>query len=116
MKAAMSERLGIAGIANRPNLRKYVGVCMTCNHWQIDVRSGAISDLGGWLEAMKAIGEAHAAHIGAGPTPHAESLCAGAGGRVKFGEQWVEPPTMKSGKPADGTLALQPLPRWWSAR
>lgn len=99
----------------RPDLRRYVGVCMTCRHWQVDVRAGAISDLGGWLEAMKAIGEAHAAHIGSTPTPDVEQ-CPGAGGRVKFGDQWAEPPRMESGKLADGTLALEPLPRWWVAR
>jgi hypothetical protein len=92
----------------RPDLRKHVGVCMTCEHWQVDVRPGAISDLGGWLEAMRAIGEAHHEHI--------RDECANAGGRVKFAGQWAEPPLMESGKPADGTLALHPLPRWWVAK
>lgn len=108
-------RLSVQGTQHRPDLRRRVGVCMTCNHWQVDIRSGAISDLGGWLEAMKAIGEAHAAHVGASATPDAE-LCPGAGGRVKFDGQWVEPPKMQSGNEADGTLALVLLPRWWVAR
>ena len=108
-------RLGKQGTRKRPDLRRYVGVCLTCNHWQIDVRSGAISDLGGWLEAMKAIGEAHAAHIGASATPDPDT-CPGARGRVKYDGQWVEPPKMSSGNAADGTLALQPLPRWWVTR
>jgi hypothetical protein len=91
----------------RPDLRRYVGVCMTCDHWQVDVRPGAISDLGGWLPAMKAIGEAHSEHVW--------HECPNGGGRVKFAGQWAEPPRMASGKPADGTLALHPLPRWWVA-
>lgn len=91
--------------ATRPNLRKYVAVCMTCNHWQADVRPGAISDLGGWLPAITAIGEAHAEHI--------QSECPNAGGRVNFNGQWAEPPKMASGNPATGTMALHPLPRWW---
>lgn len=111
----MSTRLGIQGTRKRPDLRRYVGVCLTCRHWQIDVRAGAISDLGGWMEAMRAIGEAHAAHIGSTTQPDAE-VCPGAGGRVKYEGQWVEPPKMKSGKDADGTLALEPLPRWWVTR
>ena len=101
-------RLGVAATNQRPDLRRYVGVCMTCHHWQVDVRAGAISDLGGWLQAMKAIGQAHADHI------HGE--CPNAGGRVQFDGQWVEAPVMESGKAADGTLALQPLPRWWVSR
>ncbi len=108
-------RLGIQSVSKRPDLRRYVGVCMSCEHWQIDIRPGAISDLGGWLDAMKAIGEAHAAHIGAYPEPDPD-LCPGAGGRVKYEGQWVEPPLMQSGKPAEGTLALTPTPRWWVAR
>jgi len=91
----------------RPDLRRYVGVCMTCEHWQVDVRPGAISDLGGWREAMRTIGEAHVDHINA--------ECVNAGGRVKFAGQWAEPPTMGDGKPASGTIALHPLPRWWAA-
>lgn len=108
-------RLGIQGTRQRPDLRRYVGVCLTCNAWQVDVRPGAISDLGGWQEAMRAIGEAHAAHIGSTRNPDPDQ-CVGAGGRVKYDGQWVDPPLMKSGKPADGTLALEPLPRWWVAR
>ena len=99
-------RLGVQPTRQRPDLRRYVAVCMTCRHWQVDVRPGAISDLGGWTEAMRAIGEAHVEHL---------EDCPGAGGRVKFGDRWVEPPTMKSGKVADGTLELRPLPRWWVA-
>lgn len=96
----------------RPDLRHWFGICLTCHHWQIDVRPGAISDLGGWRDTMKAIGEAHAAHVwGTG-----EQQCPGAGGRIKFGDTWVEAPRMESGKPADGTLALQPFPRWWVAK
>jgi hypothetical protein len=108
-------RLGLAPVNRRPDLRRYVGVCMTCRHWQVDVRSAAISDLGGWLDAMRAIGEAHAAHVGATATPDADR-CPGAGGRVKYEGQWVEPPKMKGGNAADGTLALEPLPRWWVTR
>lgn len=99
-------RLGMAPTSRLPDLRRYVAVCMTCNHWQIDVRPGAISDLGGWLESMKAIGEEHVAHL---------EDCPGAGGRVNFAGQWVDPPRMKSGKEATGTMALHPLPRWWVA-
>ena len=89
---------------------------MSCHNWQIDVRPGAISDLGGWLEAMQAIGLAHAAHIGVDSPELDEETCPGAGGRVKFNGQWVEPPRMSDGKPATGMLALEPFPRWWSPR
>lgn len=93
----------------RPDLRSHVGVCLACHHWQIDIRIGAISDLGGWVGVMTAIGEAH--------REHTSRECVNQGGRIKFDGQWVEPPTMPvSGKPADGTLALEPLPRWWAAR
>jgi len=97
-------RLGIQPARHRPDLRRYVAVCMTCHHWQVDVRAGAISDLGGWVEAMRAIGGEHAAHM---------EDCPGAGGRVKFGDRWVDAPLMKNGDAADGTVMLQPLPRWW---
>lgn len=90
----------------RPDLRRYVGVCLSCQHWQIDVRPGAISDLGGWREAMQAIAWDHSRHL---------LECPGAGGRIKFDGRWVEPPKMQDGKPATGTLALEPLPRWWVA-
>lgn len=93
---------------SRPDIRKHVGVCMTCDHWQVDVRPGAVSDLGGWLAAMKTIGEAHADHI--------REECVNAGGRVKFQGQWAEPPKMSDGETATGTIALHPLPRWWVAR
>lgn len=99
-------RLGLKPTGSRPDLRRYVAVCMTCSHWQIDVRPGAISDLGGWVEAMRAIGEEHVVHL---------EDCPGAGGRVKFGDRWVDAPLMKSGRVADGTLALTPVPRWWVA-
>lgn len=110
----MSARLRLTP-AQRPDLRRYVGVCMTCRHWQIDIRPGAISDLGGWQEAMRAIGEAHAAHIGATATPDAET-CPGAGGRVMYEGRWVDPPKMSGGKDAEGSLELRPLPRWWEVR
>lgn len=91
----------------RPDLRQHVALCMSCEHWQVDVRPSSIRDLGGWVGSMKAIALAHHEHL---------SECPGAGGRVKFNGQWVEPPRMQSGKPADGTLAMMPLPRWWVAR
>ena len=102
----------MSAATKRPDLRRHVGVCLTCNHWQVDVRPGAISDLGGWLEAVRAIGEAHSAHVGMSTQPDDE-VCPGAGGRVKVLGQWTEPPKMESGDPATGTLALHPLPRWW---
>jgi hypothetical protein len=101
-------------VSSRPNLRLYQGVCLSCQNWQIDVRPGAISDLGGWREAMQAIAAAHAAHLGVDNPELDGENCPGAGGRVKFNGQWVEPPRMSDGKPASGTLALEPFPRWWS--
>jgi hypothetical protein len=35
---------------------------------------------------------------------------------VKYEGQWVDPPKMQGGNDADGTLALEPLPRWWVTR
>lgn len=91
-----------------PDVRLYVGVCMTCRHWQIDVRPGAVSDLGGARDALMAIGYAHADHL---------KDCPGAGGRVQFEGQWVDPPLMQDGKTeATGTIEFNPLPRWWVAR
>lgn len=89
------------------DIRRYVGVCMSCHHWQIDVRPGAVSDLGGSRPALMAMAEAQAEHL---------KDCPGAGGRVKFGDRWVEPVRMSSGNPADGMLQMEPLPRWWVSR
>ncbi len=94
-----------ANRAKAPDIRRYVGVCMACHHWQIDVRPGAVSDLGGSRAALWAIGEAHVDHM---------AECPGAGGRIKFGDQWVEPPRMSDGATASGTIQMEPLPRWWS--
>ena len=92
-------------MSTRPDLRRYQGVCLSCEHWQVDIRPGAVSDLGGWLPAMQEIARAHAAHLA--------DECPNPGGRIRFEGSWVEPPKMNSGKPAEGTLALEPLPRWW---
>lgn len=89
------------------DLRRYVGICMTCEHWQIDVRPGAISDLGGWREVLQTCAREQAAHL---------TDCPGAGGRVKFEGRWVEPIKMANGNPATGSLAFHPLPRWWVAK
>ena len=98
-------RMQIAGTSERPDLRRYQAVCMSCEHWQVDVRAGAISDLGGWMPAMKAVARAHSEHV--------FNECPNAGGRIKFEGKWVERPTMKSGNEPTGVLALQPFPRWW---
>lgn len=90
-----------------PDVRRYVAVCMGCHHWQIDVRPGAVSDFGGAQAALMVIAEENARHL---------AECPGTGGRVKFGDQWVEPPRMSDGKPASGTLQMEPLPRWWVTR
>lgn len=100
-------RLGMKPTPRRPDVRRYVAVCMTCRHWQIDVRPGAVSDLGGGQPALMAMAEAHNEHL---------QECPGAGGRVNFQGQWVEPPLMESGKPGTGTLELSPFPLWWVAR
>lgn len=101
------KRLNIQPTRNTPDVRRYVATCMSCEHWQIDVRPGAVSDLGGSQAALMAIAEAHVEHL---------KECPGAGGRVKFNGQWAEPPLMASGKPSDGTLALNLLPVWWVIR
>lgn len=87
-----------------PDVRRCVASCMACHHWQIDVRPGAVSGLGGAQPALIAMGQAHADHL---------NECPGEGGRVRFQGRWVDPPRMSSGKTADGTLQLEPLPRWW---
>ena len=66
-----------------PDLRRYVAVCTTCRHWQLDIRPGAISDLGGARDALWAIGLAHSEHI--------RDDCPGAGGRVNLDGRWVLP-------------------------
>lgn len=93
----------------RPDLRRCVVVCLACWHWQADVRAGALSDVGGWLETMKALAWAHAEHIHAGE-------CVGAGGRVKYQGQWVEPPPFEDGTRPTGVLGFVPLPAWWVAK
>ncbi|CAI9417214.1 hypothetical protein [Nocardioides sp. T2.26MG-1] len=100
-------RLKIKDAPRTPDIRRYVGVCMTCRHWQIDVRPGAVSDLGGAQPALMAMAQAHVEHL---------DDCPGAGGRVNFDGQWVDPPLMKSGRASDGTLEFNPLPRWWVTR
>lgn len=97
-------RLGIASTPQRPDLRRHVCVCTACNHWQIDVRAGAISDLGGWLPALEAMALEHSLHL---------NECVNAEGRINVMGKWVEPPLMSDGKPANGTLVFYPVPRWW---
>ena len=36
--------------------------------------------------------------------------------RQEYLNQWVDPPVMESGKPSDGTMEFNPLPRWWVTR
>lgn len=90
-----------------PDIRRYVGVCMACHHWQCDVRPGAVSDLGGSQAALMALAEAHNEH---------RADCPNDAGRIRFGGQWVERPDMASGKQADAVLQMEPLPRWWVTR
>ena len=90
-----------------PDIRRYVGVCMGCHHWQIDVRPAAVSDLGGSRATLMLVAEENAEHL---------KECPGAGGRVRFGDQWVERMRMTNGDPADGMLQMEPLPRWWVTR
>lgn len=100
-------RLGIQQTRRAPDMRRYVASCMACHHWQIDARPAAVSDFGGSRPALMAMAEAHVEHL---------EECPGAGGRIRFEGQWVEPPLMQSGKPSDGTMQLQPFPRWWVTR
>lgn len=101
------DRLKLHPKPGAPDVRRYVGVCMTCRHWQIDVRPGAVSDFGGAQPSLMAMAEAHAEHL---------KDCPGAGGRVNYAGRWVEPPLMNSGRPTDGTMEFSPLPRWWVTR
>ena len=103
----MTRRLRIPERQGSPDVRRYVGVCMTCRHWQVDVRPGAVSDLGGARPALMAMAQAHADHL---------PDCPGAGGRVQYEGQWVEPPLMQDGRESSGSLELSPLPRWWVTR
>lgn len=89
-----------------PRLRLYVGVCSGCLHWQVDVRPQAIREFGSNDAAARALVEAHAEHV-RGDCPGGDT------GRIKVNDQWVERPVMESGKPADGILVMEPLPRWW---
>lgn len=90
-----------------PDIRRYVGSCMACHHWQVDVRPGAVSDLGGAQAAFTALAEAHNEHL---------VDCPNAGGRVRFNGQWAEPPRMSDGSTATGTMQMEPLPLWWVTR
>lgn len=90
-----------------PDVRRYVGVCMTCRHWQIDVRPGAVSDFGGVQPALMVIAQEHADHL---------AECPGSGGRVQYNGQWVDPPLMQDGRESSGSLEFNPLPRWWVDR
>lgn len=100
-------RLRVQPLSSAPDVRRYVGSCMTCHHWQIDVRPGAVSDLGGAQPALMAMAEAHFEHL---------KDCPGAGGRVQIDGRWVDPPLMSEGKPSDGTMQMDLLPRWWVTR
>ena len=103
-----SKRLHLRERPGTPDVRRYVGVCMTCRHWQIDVRPAAVSDLGGARLALEAMASAQAEHLA--------TECPGAGGRVSFNGQWVDPPLMKDGQQSTGSLEFNPLPRWWVTR
>lgn len=100
------KRLRVDPTRRTPDIRRYVGVCMTCRHWQIDVRPGGVSDLGGARPTHMAMVEEHRAHL---------TDCPGAGGRVIFEGQWVEAPLM-DGRPVAGAMELNLLPRWWVTR
>ena len=98
-------RLRVADSPLRPDLRRHVLICLGCNHWQIDIRAGAISDLGGWQSALMVLAAEH--------YQHQLNDCVNPAGRVLFEGKWVDPPKMSDGKPANGTLAFSPVPRWW---
>lgn len=89
------------------DVRQFVASCMACHHWQIDVRPGAVSDLGGSWAALILMAEAHAAHL---------PDCPAGKGRVRFETQWVDMPKMPDGATADGLMQMDLLPRWWVTR
>lgn len=90
-----------------PDARRYIAVCMACQHWQCDIRPGAVSDLGGSHPALMAVAQAHVGHL---------ADCVGADGRIKVGDQWVERPSLSDGKTADGVMEMHPFPPWWVVR
>ena len=88
---------------------RFVGVCMGCEHWQVDVTARARSEHGGQDAAMWAVAEAHNEHV--------QTECPrGTEGRVLFNGQWVEPIKMGDGTTATASMAMHPLPRWWVSR
>lgn len=91
-----------------PDIRKVVASCSRCHHWQIDVRPGAVSDLGGAQEAFMAIAYAHLDHLPECP--------AGDEGRIRVNGVWVDPPKMSDGAPATAALEMQHVPPWWVVR
>lgn len=88
-----------------PDLRTFVLICTGCDDWTLDVPPRAVSDFGGQNPAAWAVGEAHAEHV--------QTCPGGTVGRVKVQGQWAERPLMTGGKPADGVMVSEPLPRWW---
>lgn len=80
-----------------------VFVCMGCHHWQVDAPPRAVRELGGVNGFAMAMAEAHVEYHD----------CPGDGGRIKVHGQWVDQPTMASGRPATATLGAFALPRWW---
>lgn len=87
------------------DVTRTVWVCMACHHWQVDIHPRGRSEHGGTAEVMRAVAQAH--H----DDHHAD--CPGAGGRVKFNDQWVDPPKLPDGRQADAALSGVHLPRWW---
>lgn len=80
---------------------------MACHNWQVDVRPGAVSDLGGARDALMVLAWAHHEHV---------ADCPAAGGRIRFEGKWVDPPKMSDGTTPSGLMQLNPVPKWWVAR
>lgn len=87
------------------DLCQFIGVCLGCGHWQVDISPRGRSEHGGQNAAMHAVCDAHFEHTADCP--------GGTEGRVLFNGQWVERPKMSDGADPTGVVAFQPLPRWW---
>lgn len=85
-----------------PDPTAYVASCLRCDTWQIDAPPRARASLG-VDGVLWAIGEAtHEHQVLDHPDVAYEPVTYGGA-----------PVTMGSGKPANGGLVMQPLPRWW---
>lgn len=97
-----------------PDVTRYVYLCLVCP-WSVQLGPRARSELGGAIEAYRAVAEVAQEHYAADHPSWRPSDRYG-GDDVEFGEQLLPGEPVHKLSEASGAVMAQRLPRWWVER